>query len=588
MEHKDVVIAMAGSGGDGVVSAGEILVGAGASEGIHGFMLKSFGPQIRGGESSCRVRLSEQQVYSHGDRIQIFGVFSWDDYRQFRGEMEFTDPVVIVMDTADKTNEDEIPLDSDVERIVYSVPITDLAKEEAGTTQAKNMVMLGVLSELFGLPGEGIRQGIRKKFRKKKQEVIESNIAGFEAGVNYVRTEVKKVDDIQFTFTEAEPKVLMEGNEAFAYGALYAGCRFFAGYPITPASEILEWMSRELPRYEGTMIQAEDELAAIGMAIGASFAGEKAMTATSGPGISLMSEQLGLASMAELPVVIVNVQRTGPSTGIPTKTEQADLMQALYGTHGDANRVVIAPADVEDCFGVGVQAFYIAEKYQVPVIVLSDQYLGQRKETFDQSALLNGGNGAIKQVERLTPSGEELEDYTRFRITDNGVSPMSFPGIKDGMYQAAGIEHGEKGLPTSDKNVHEKMTAKRFQKNKAVAEELNFIRFYGPEDAEVGVLGWGSSKGAIKEAVLRLNEEGYSVKAAVPQILMPLPTKQLNQYVESLHSLIVAEISYSGQFYRYLKGELQFGDCEIKQYARVGGAAFNVEEIYNVVEQEFK
>lgn len=579
---------MAGSGGDGVVTAGELLVSAGAGDGIHGFMLKSFGPQIRGGESSCRVRLSEEQIFSHGDRIEVLGIFSWNDFKRFKSEMEFTNPVAIVMDTADKVSEDEIPIEDDVQCIVYKVPITDLAKEEAGTTQAKNMVMLGVLSELFGLPQEGIREGIRKKFKKKKQSVTDSNLAGFEAGKEYVVNEIEKVDEIHFTYKSGEPKVLMEGNEALAYGSLYAGCRFFAGYPITPASEILEWMSRELPKYDGSMIQAEDELAAIGMAIGASFAGEMAMTATSGPGLSLMSEQIGLASMAELPLVIVDVQRTGPSTGIPTKTEQADLMQALYGTHGDANRVVLAPADVEDCFAVGVQAFYIAEKYQVPVIVLSDQYLGQRKETFDKEALFSSGNGSMQEIGRITPSEEELEDYVRFKITEDGISPMSYPGMKDGMYQAAGIEHGEKGLPTSDVDIHAKMTEKRYRKDQALVKEINFVRYYGPEDAEVGVIGWGSAKGAIKEAIQQLNDEGYPVKAAIPQILAPLPQEKLETFIEPLHTVMVAEISFTGQFYKYLKGFLRFGDRKLKQYARAGGASFNVEEIYNAVKKEFK
>jgi len=588
MEPNDIVIGMAGSGGDGVVSAGEILVSAGASEGVHAFMLKSFGPQIRGGESSCRVRLSGNQIQSHGDLVQVLGIFSWSDYKRFRGEMHLSNPVVIVMDTADKTSKDDIPIDKEIDRVIYEVPITDLAKEEAGTLQAKNMVMLGVLSELFGLPDEGLRNAIRKKFKKKDQEVIDSNLKAMEAGATYVRDEIEKTDDVKFSFTPAEPKVLMEGNEAFAYGALYAGCRFFAGYPITPSSEIMEWMSRELPKYNGTMLQSEDELAAIGMVIGAAFAGEKAMTATSGAGISLMSEQIGLASMAELPLVIMNVQRTGPSTGIPTKTEQADLQQALYGTHGDANRVVIAPADVEDCFDVAVQAFYISEKYQIPVIVLSDQYLGQRKETFDQDALFQSDNGFMKTIKREVPTGEDLEDYKRFKFTESGVSPMSYPGIEKGMYQAAGLEHSEYGLPTSDVDMHAKMTEKRFRKNKVIAEELNFVRFYGPEDAEVGIIGWGSSKGAIKEAVQRLNEEGFPVSAAVPQILMPFPQEKLEKYLEPLNTVYVAEMSYSGQFYKYLKGFLRFGDRELKQYARSGAAPFDVNEIYNTVKQEFE
>jgi len=588
MKSHDLVIGLAGSGGDGVITVGELLVKAAAGEGLHSFMLKSFGPQIRGGESSCRVRMSEKQIFSHGDRVQVLGVFSWKDFKRFRGEMSLANPVVIVQDSADKTPEEDIPVDKEVKRITYEVPLGELAKEKAGTGLAKNIVMLGVLSELFNLPKDGVRTAIAKRFKKKSQEVIDSNLAGFDAGVEYVQNELEKIDEIDFTYTPTEPKVVMEGNETFAYGALYAGCRFFGGYPITPSSEVMEWMSRELPRYGGTMVQAEDELAAIGLIIGASFAGEKSMTSTSGPGLSLMSEQIGLASISEIPIVILDVQRGGPSTGIPTKTEQSDLNQALYGTHGDANRVVLAPADVADCFDVALQAFHISEKYQIPVIVLSDQYIGQRKETFDQNALFGNGQSHHKFTRRTLPTDEELKDYKRFRYTETGVSPMTYPGIKKGMYQAAGIEHNELGAPSSDVDVHAKMTEKRFRKDKYIAKELNFVRFYGPEDAEVGVVGWGSSKGAIKEAVMRLNDEGYSVRAAVPQVLAPFPQEKFETWLEPLKKVLVVELSYTAQFFKYLKGFLRFGDRELHSYARSGGSPFNVQEIYEQIKQEFE
>jgi len=587
MKSHDLVIGLAGSGGDGVITAGQLLVNAAASEGLHSFMLKSFGPQIRGGESSCRVRMSKNQIFSHGDRVQVLGVFNWNDFKRFRGEMHFTNPLVVVQDSADKTPEEKIPVDTELERITYKIPLGELAKEKAGTALAKNMVMMGALCALFDLPIEGMRNGIMKKFKKKSQEVIDSNLAGFNAGFDYVKENIEKIDDLRFEYTPSEAKVVMEGNEAFAYGALYAGCRFFGGYPITPSSEVMEWMSRELPKYGGTMVQAEDELSAIGLIIGASFAGKKSMTSTSGPGLSLMSEQIGLASIAEIPIVILDVQRGGPSTGIPTKTEQSDLNQALYGTHGDANRVVLAPADVADCFDVALEAFHVAEKYQVPVIVLSDQYIGQRKETFEQTALFGNGHANHQVTQRLLPTEEELKDYKRFRDTETGVSPMTYPGVKGGMYQAAGIEHTELGAPSSDVDVHAKMTEKRFRKDKYISKELNFVRFYGPEDAEVGVVAWGSSKGAVKEAVNRLNEEGYSVRAAVPQVLAPFPQEKFEAWLEPLKKVLVVELSYTAQFYKYLKGFLRFGDRELRSYARSGGAPFDVEEIYEQIKQEF-
>jgi len=588
MEYQDLLIGMAGSGGDGVVTTGEILVNASASVGLNAFMLKSFGPQIRGGESSCQVRISAEQLYTHGDKVQILGIFNWNDFKRFRNEMNFAQPLVIVQEADDKTPDDKLPIDDSVERIIYKVPLNELAKEKAGTSLAKNIVMLGVLAELFGLPEEGLRKAITRQFKKKKQEVIDANLAGFKAGAEYVRDQIEKVDDVRFSYTPSKPKAAMEGNETFAYGALYAGCRFFAGYPITPSSEVMEWMSRELPKYNGTMLQAEDELAAIGMIIGASFAGQKAMTSTSGPGVSLMSEQIGLASIAEIPLVILNVQRGGPSTGIPTKTEQADLYQALYGTHGDVNKVVLAPADVQDCFDVAIEAFYAAEKFQLPVIVLSDQYVGQRTETLDPEEMIGKRhhNGSARKIERLLPTQEELEDYKRFRVTENGISPMTYPGIPKGMYQAAGIEHNEQGLPSSDVTMHQKLTEKRFRKNETIAKEMDFIRFYGPDEATVGVIAWGSTKGAVKEALEQLNGEGYKVKAAVPQILYPLPKAKLTSFIESLGTVIIPELNYGGQFFHYLKSEMDFGSRNVKSYARSGGSPLSVDEIYETIKEE--
>ncbi len=586
MECNDLVIGLVGSGGDGVITAGEILVNAHASCGLYAIMLKSLGPQIRGGESSCRVRLCENPFYSHGDRVQVLGVFNWKDFQHFRDEMLLPNSVVVIQDSDDRSTEKDIPLDGNIQRITYHIPLARLAKETAGTTLAKNMVMLGALAELFSLPKEEIRQTIQNRFAKKSQKVVDSNLAGFSAGSVYVRNHLEKRDNLTLKYTPSAPKVVMDGNTAIAYGALYAGCRFYAGYPITPSSEIMEWMSRELPRYGGTMIQSEDELAAIGMIIGASFAGEKAMTATSGPGFALMTEQLGLASAAELPIVIVDVQRGGPSTGIPTKTEQSDLQQALFGTHGDANRVVIAPADVADCFDVAIEAFYIAEKYQIPVIILSDQYIGQRIESFPPDMFLSRENGFRKRNKRKLAADGELHDFKRFRMTKTGVSPFTFPGMKGGMYQAAGIAHDEYGLPTSNVEIHARMNEKRFKKNKYIAEELNFVRFYGPEDAAVGIIGWGSSKGAIEEAVLRLNDDGYPVSAAIPQILFPFAQEKMEGYLQPLKTIIIAELSHAGQFYKYLKGFMRFGDRKLKPYARSGGAPFSVEEIYNTIREE--
>ncbi|MDD5581747.1 MAG: 2-oxoacid:acceptor oxidoreductase subunit alpha [Candidatus Marinimicrobia bacterium] len=590
MATNNIVIGIAGSGGDGIISAGEILVNAASSEGLFVFMLKSFGAQIRGGESSVRVRMSSEPVATQGDKLDILVVLSWKDYMKFQSEMLLEDHVVIVSDEEDKFPEENIPIPSEKMKNWYKVPFTKLANESAGTTLAKNIVMLGVISELFNLPKAALQNSIKKKFDKNITEIVEKNVKALKAGQEYVKKEIRKQDSVLFEYTPGEPRIVMEGNEATAFGAIYAGVEFYAGYPITPSTEIMHWLSIYLPRYKGVVIQMEDELASINAVIGASFAGRKAMTATSGPGMSLMAEGLGLAGMAELPIVVVNVQRGGPSTGIPTKTEQADLMQAIWGSHGDAPRVVIAPSDVEDCFDCTVLAFYIAEKYQLPVIILSDAFIGLRKESINPHRFKDLKYGFKKINRRMTPTENELEDYARFKITPNGISPVTWPGIEKGMYQAAGIEHNEKGFPTSDVSIHAAMTKKRWAKFNEIKREFSFERLYGPEDAELGIIAWGSTKGAVKEAVTKANANGIKVQAIIPQILYPFLIQPFYDFLRRKKRVIIVEMSHAGGFRRYLRGFIQFGDFGVKtvSYRQTGGAPFTVGQIYDKIVQEYE
>ncbi len=559
MESKELTVAIVGSGGDGVVSAGEIITRAAAREGLYCFLLKSFGPQIRGGESSIKVRMSSDELFSHGDFVDVLMVFNWADFGRFKKEIIPAKNAVFLMEEKDKTPADKIPVsDLDSYRLI-KVPFNHLASTVAGSALAKNIVALGVLAELFNVPKKGLIGAIEKKFAHKKREVIDKNINALQVGIDWARENVSDRDTLpRFVYEAQSSKIMISGNEAVALGALYAGLDLFAGYPITPSSEVLEMLGRELPRFGGEMVQVEDEMAAIGVAIGASFAGKKAMTATSGPGVSLMGEMIGLASITELPLVLVNVQRVGPSTGIPTKTTQADLQQALYGTHGDAPRVILAPSDVEDCFDVTVEAFYIAEKYQIPVLILSDQYLGQRIETIRKEALYEEGDeyGFLSRYHRDTPTEEELKNYQRYRYTESGVSPTTYPGIPGGEYTAAGIEHDVVGWPTSEVDVLEKNNEKRFKKFELIRKELKFTRHYGPDDAEVGIITWGSMKGAVKEAVLRLNAQGRKVSALVPQVIYPICRECISDFVAGKKKVIIAEMSYTAQFYKYLRSHL--------------------------------
>lgn len=590
LNNKNIVIGIAGSGGDGVISAGEVLVNAASSDGLFVFMTKSYGAQIRGGESSVRVRMSDLPVSSQGDRIDILVVFSWKDFIRFKSEMLLEESVIIVSDCDDPMPDDEVPVSETNRKFWYKVPFAKIAKEEAGNPLSKNVVMLGVITELFSLPKEALKRSIIKKFKHKDQAVIDANLTAMQLGEDYVQSTIKKSDPLTFEYTKRKPRLVMAGNDAIAWGALYSGLDFYAGYPITPSTEIMQWISRFLPQQGGVAMQMEDELASINTIMGASFAGKKAMTATSGPGISLMNEGIGLASMAELPLVIVNVQRGGPSTGLPTKTEQSDLMQAIWGSHGDSPRCVIAPSDVEDCFDVTVLAFYIAEKYQMPVIILSDQFIGSRKESVNPESIKKIQDGFRKVYSRDIPTEEDLKDYKRFKITKSGVSPMSYPGIKGGEYLGSGIEHTENGNPSGDVENHALQTEKRWVKFEEMKKEFTFERMYGPADAKLGLIAWGSTKGAVKEAVHKANAMGISVSALIPQIIFPFLIEPLKQFILNKKRVIVPELSYAGQFRRYLRGFIRFSQYGVKvvPYRKTGGAPFTVEEILNKIIEEWK
>ena len=562
---SETTFSIVGSGGDGAVAAGDILSMACARDGLHVIKTEAYGPQIRGGESSCTVRISSARIYAQSDTVDALIVFNWADFSRFRAEILLA-PDALVLHELDDAAPDEISAGGT--RQVIAVPFNKLAPK------GKNILALGILAGLHGLPSDAIRAAVAQRFAKKAQAVIDANLAVFDRGLAYC-SELPKPKK-QLDYVKSPAQLLMSGNEASAVAAIDAGCRFFAGYPITPSSEILHFLAEWLPKIGGSALQTEDELAAIGAVVGGSFAGVKSMTATSGPGLSLMAEILGLASIAEIPAVIVNVQRGGPSTGIPTKSEQSDLMHALYASHGDTPRVVIACNDVEDSYHATVDAFNIAEEFQVPVIVLSDQSIAQRRET------IRGESLEHDVIERRI--AHDLGGYKRYRITDDGVSPMSTPGQAGGMYQTNGLEHDEQGRPNSMHIVHERMNEKRFRKLDAIAKKYSklFTRF-GPQNAEIGILCWGSSTGPVREAIEQLNAQGLRVAAFVPKLLMPLPVAELEKFIAACDELLVLELSYSKQFYNYLRTQVDLPKNRTHVYARSGGSALRVSEVIEQV-----
>ena len=554
---EQVTLAIVGSGGDGAVAAGDIIASGCAAQGLHVIKTEAYGPQIRGGESSCTVRISTKPIFAQADTIDVLVVFSWSDYARFCNELVPSGDCVIFHDIDDAPPEN-------MPGALVPIPF-----KRGG--QAKNIVALGLIAPLLGLPVDSIRAAMRQRFGKKSAAVGDANLKAFEEG-SAIASDVKRPPRTLDAAASA-PRLLMSGNEATAFGAMHAGCSFFAGYPITPSSEVLHFLGEWLPKIGGTCVQTEDELSAIGAVIGASFAGAKAMTATSGPGLSLMAERLGLSSIAESPVVIANVQRGGPSTGIPTKSEQSDLLHALYASHGDTPRVVIAPCDVEDSFHATVDAFNIAEEFQVPVIVLSDQSIAQRRETVEAASLEHD------VVARRLAMPSDDGDYRRYLDTADGVSPMSLPGMPGTIYQTNGLEHDEAGRPNATFVMHERMNAKRYRKLSAIGEKYSLYRTFGSPTPDLGIICWGSSSGPVREAIDALNAADLRVGAFVPRMLMPFPAAELQAFINASEEILIVELSYSAQFHQYLRTQVDLPRSKTKVLSRSGGKPLTISDV---------
>ncbi len=545
---SDLVFGMAGSGGDGIVSAGESLLAAAAIEGYHGIMTKSFGSQIRGGESSCRVRLSVTPVTNPGGNLDVAVALNWEDFLKFGAELPVSGSTVVIYEAKTGTPPDKLPFVGVSPMQAIPVPIGDMAKETAGTERAKNTVVLGLIAGWFGIGRESVLNGIRKKLSKKGADVVAANEKAFQAGLDFAAANPLKHDMTIAAPGARTTKLLTDGNDMCAAASIFAGCTFFGGYPITPSTEVMQFFTDHVWKYGGAVLQAEDEIAGIGAAVGASFAGRKAMTATSGPGLSLKSEMMGLASIAELPLVIVDVQRGGPSTGMPTKSEQADVFAAVFSAHGDVVRPVLAPTSVADTFPVTVEAFNIAERYQTPVVILSDQEIAQRKETVDPI-----DTSKFRIEERVRPTDAELEDYKRFRMTSNGVSPISHPGMPGGNYLGSGIEHNEAGAPTASGDVHQRMNEKRIRKFAPLHDRQDLFLVQGNPSAPLAMISWGSTAGVCMEALKLAQSEGLDVKLLVPYLIYPIAEKTYRDFFKSVRAGVVVEQSHLAQFYRVLR-----------------------------------
>lgn len=568
----DLVIGVAGDTAvtPGIMTTGEMLTLAVSRVGYDIYTFQTNPAEIKGGQAWYQLRLSDEQLLSQGNQVDILIAFDEEGFE--KNEKLLADGGVLIYD---KSTYEPSP---SREFTLVGVPMTSIAREEVRFPLAKNMVGLGAAAALIDLDLGVIRRMIEQKYAAKSMEIVEKNFACVELGANYVRKELGLKPIVRLKRLDRPERLVLSGNEAISLGAIAAGCRFFAGYPITPASTILEFMLRELPKFGGVALQMEDEIAALASCIGASVAGQKAMTATSGPGLSLMVELLGLAVMTEVPVVVADIQRSGPSTGMPTKTEQSDLNLALYGGHGDAPRVVVAPSSVRDAFYTAIRAFNLAEYTQGPCILLSDANLANRKATVDRP-----DPAAVPIVNRLLAQEMDERDarpFPRYQITMSGISPTAIPGMKGTYFVATGLEHDEYGAPNYTPEVHTAMSHKRFRKLESAYANRNgdeWVSFYGTRgEADLGIISWGSNEGVIREAVADANAEGYNVAFAHVRVLNPLPEKELRAFLDRVRRVMVVEINFVGQFANLLAGRFKFDPIPL---TKVSGTPFTPQEI---------
>jgi 2-oxoglutarate ferredoxin oxidoreductase subunit alpha len=581
---NSIEIMFGGQAGDGSLTTGDLIAGVLKRMGLEVYTYKDFPSRIRGGHTNYVIRASEHQNYGMADFVDCLVAF---DLEAIEAHVEEMRPGGFVI--FDNTSE-QIPGDlrrSDVNW--YEVPLGKIAKEELKAEIVRNTISLGVLAKLIGMDTGIMHADVAALWKRKGDKVVEMNVGAVVAGEKYVEEHfADRPSGYGLRKGVDGERLLMMGNDAIAYGALVGGCRFMSGYPITPATDILEWMAKYLPKNGGVAIQAEDELSAINMALGAAFTGVRAMTATSGPGQSLMTEAIGLAGVLEIPVVIVECARAGPSTGMPTKTEQSNLNQLIFGGHGEIPKVVIAPGTVEESFYFGALAFNLAEKYQLPVFLLTEQALCQSKATLplleldaleiDRGKLISPNGGGSK-------SGKvTFGEYKRFAFTDDGVSPRVIPGVEGGMHLAAGSEHNDAGVITENAKNRARMIEKRMRKLESMRGDLPKGNVLGDPSADIAIIGWGANRGPIAEAQDRLAKSGVRTRFLQMRTLWPFPDDEVRDFIETAKHVFVVENNFTGQLERLIRAVVGPLD-KLHSVRKYNGRAFRPIEIIEPIER---
>ncbi|AWB27592.1 2-oxoacid:acceptor oxidoreductase subunit alpha [Halococcoides cellulosivorans] len=609
MTQDDLVWRIAGGSGDGIDSTSRNFAKALMRAGLHVFTHRHYPSRIRGGHTYVEVRASDEPVRSRGDGYNVLLALgdsfarSTEDEAYYGNEKlkplaenldELREGGIVIYDEGmlDEDDVADLDLETRAEENDWHLYPTDLRgiAREHGRDVMRNTAGVGVTAALLGIDPS--------YFETLMGESMDGDI--LDANLDVLSDAYEQTQEWEFTHdlevpdgeTEGE-QALLNGSQGIAYGAIDEGCRFIAGYPMTPWTEVFSIMSKHLPKVGGIAEQVEDEIAAAALALGASHTGAKAMSGSSGGGFSLMSEPLGLAEMSETPVVLLEAQRAGPSTGMPTKPEQSDLEHVLYTSQGDSTRVVFAPANAEECYEQTRRAFEVAYEYQLPAIIMYDQKLeGELRnvpvEFFDRET--HPDPGTILSEDEIAEAAHHASGtFARFkRDAEKGISPRSVPGQKGGRHLTSGNETNEWGHICEDPENRKDQVDRRFSKFEHIAEDLagdeSLVTRHGPADADYGVITWGSQQGTVFEAVDRLNADGQSVAALGVSQIKPFPAPEIEAFIEGVDEVVVVEMNASGQFKGLVQKELGAYGEKLSSLLKYNGNPFEPREIVEAVE----
>jgi 2-oxoglutarate ferredoxin oxidoreductase subunit alpha len=571
---SDLSVIIGGQGGDGTLTVADLLARYFRRQGLYVYTSRNVLSRIRGGHADASVRACRDPRASIKARANVVVAFDQEAIDVVKGELD-PDAVIIFDSSIFKTDQPN----------AFGFPFATLAGGQLGQPIYKNTAAYGAVAVLLGFEEAEARAVLEERFKRRGAEALEKNLKAFEIGRRAALENPAVVRRWTVAGGDAHDMVLTTGNQAVALGFVVGGGRFFAGYPITPATEIMEYLHRYLPAFHGVVRQGEDELASINMVIGAAYAGARAMTSTSGPGLSLMTEGIGHAGTAELGILVADCQRVGPSTGEPTRHEQSDLAHLAHLGHGEYPRFILSPGSAEDCFYLTVDALSLAEKWRLPVLLLLDQALCQNAATvprFDLSRV------RVERPSLLTPEQvARLELYKYYQFTPDGISPFVPPGTPGVTSQVTGNEHDEWGHVSVNPVNRVKMMQKRMDKLVRARDDLPLPRYFGPKDGHLGIIGYGSTSGPILEALDSLGREGIPVKYLQARTLFPVPTHALGPFLDSVEAAFVVEHNYTGQFARLLREEMPERHAKIRSILKYDGFSFRSPEIAEPIREAF-